>query len=249
MRAGVARSIALEGNAADVLPELVRRGIVPDVVTDQTSAHDALNGYVPNGLTLAEADVAAADGSRPSTSRDRWRRWRAHVRAMLALKRARRRDLRLRQQHPGAGGEGRRRRRVRDSRLRAGVHPAAVLRGQGTVPLGGAVGRSGRHRGDRRARARDVRRQRRALPLDSPGRRARRVPGTARAHLLARLRRARAVRAGDQRSRAPRRRHGADRHRPRSSRRRIGGLAQPRDREHAATAATRSRTGPSSTRC
>src|SRR3954453_438649 len=52
---GVARSIALEGNAADVLPELVRRGIIPDVVTDQTSAHDALTGYVPNGMTLAEA--------------------------------------------------------------------------------------------------------------------------------------------------------------------------------------------------
>src|SRR5687768_300692 len=54
--AGAARSIALEANAADVLPELVRRGVVPDVVTDQTSAHDALNGYVPNGVTLAEAD-------------------------------------------------------------------------------------------------------------------------------------------------------------------------------------------------
>jgi urocanate hydratase len=49
------RSIALEGNAADVLPELARRGIVPDVVTDQTSAHDALNGYVPNGMSLSEA--------------------------------------------------------------------------------------------------------------------------------------------------------------------------------------------------
>src|SRR5687767_1991588 len=54
-RDGVARSLALEGNAADVLPELVRRGITPDVVTDQTSAHDALNGYLPRGLSLAEA--------------------------------------------------------------------------------------------------------------------------------------------------------------------------------------------------
>jgi urocanate hydratase len=51
----VARSIAVEGNAADVLPELVRRGFVPDVVTDQTSAHDALNGYVPHGMSLAQA--------------------------------------------------------------------------------------------------------------------------------------------------------------------------------------------------
>ncbi len=56
-RDGVARSIALEANAADVLPELVRRGITPDVLTDQTSAHDALNGYVPNGLSLAEAEA------------------------------------------------------------------------------------------------------------------------------------------------------------------------------------------------
>ena len=50
-----ARSIALVGNAAEVLPALVARGIVPDVVTDQTSAHDTLNGYVPPGLALADA--------------------------------------------------------------------------------------------------------------------------------------------------------------------------------------------------
>ncbi len=48
-------SIALVGNAADILPEILRRGIIPDVVTDQTSAHDALNGYVPGGMTLEEA--------------------------------------------------------------------------------------------------------------------------------------------------------------------------------------------------
>ncbi len=52
-----ARSIAVEGNASEILPELVRRGIVPDIVTDQTSAHDALNGYVPGGMSLAEAHV------------------------------------------------------------------------------------------------------------------------------------------------------------------------------------------------
>jgi urocanate hydratase len=48
-------SVGLLGNCAEVLPELVRRGIIPDVVTDQTSAHDELHGYVPDGLTLAEA--------------------------------------------------------------------------------------------------------------------------------------------------------------------------------------------------
>jgi len=48
-------SIGLVGNCADVLPELVRRGVTPDVVTDQTSAHDALAGYVPGGMSYAEA--------------------------------------------------------------------------------------------------------------------------------------------------------------------------------------------------
>jgi urocanate hydratase len=52
---GEALSVGLLGNCAEVLPELVRRGITPDVVTDQTSAHDELNGYVPDGLDLAEA--------------------------------------------------------------------------------------------------------------------------------------------------------------------------------------------------
>src|SRR5205085_11004371 len=47
-----ALSIGLVGNCADILPELVKRGVVPDLLTDQTSAHDALNGYVPNGMSL-----------------------------------------------------------------------------------------------------------------------------------------------------------------------------------------------------
>jgi urocanate hydratase len=54
-RDGVARSIGLQANAADVLPALVARGVTPDVLTDQTSAHDALAGYIPNGLRLDEA--------------------------------------------------------------------------------------------------------------------------------------------------------------------------------------------------
>ncbi len=53
-------SVGLVGNAAEVLPELVQRGVVPDVVTDQTSAHDMLTGYVPAGLSLAEAAVLRA---------------------------------------------------------------------------------------------------------------------------------------------------------------------------------------------
>jgi urocanate hydratase len=54
-RAGDAISVGLLGNAADVFPEIVQRGVNPDVVTDQTSAHDMLNGYVPAGLTLPAA--------------------------------------------------------------------------------------------------------------------------------------------------------------------------------------------------
>ncbi len=52
--AGEAKSVALIGNAADVFPELVRRGVRPDIVTDQTSAHDPVHGYLPQGWTVAE---------------------------------------------------------------------------------------------------------------------------------------------------------------------------------------------------
>ena len=84
-RDGVARSIGLEGNAADVLPELVRRGVVPDVLTDQTSAHDALNGYVPGGMTLA--DATRLRDREPKTYVERSMQSMArHVEAMLALK-------------------------------------------------------------------------------------------------------------------------------------------------------------------
>jgi len=59
---GVARSIGVLGNAADIIPAFVKRGFTPDVITDQTSAHDPLVGYVPDGLSLAEAArLRAAD--------------------------------------------------------------------------------------------------------------------------------------------------------------------------------------------
>ena len=53
-RAGEARSVGLLGNAADVVPEIHRRGVRPDIVTDQTSAHDPVNGYLPQGWSIAE---------------------------------------------------------------------------------------------------------------------------------------------------------------------------------------------------
>ncbi|PIQ28897.1 urocanate hydratase [bacterium (Candidatus Blackallbacteria) CG17_big_fil_post_rev_8_21_14_2_50_48_46] len=64
-RNGWARSIGLVGNAAEVLPELVNQGIVPDIVTDQTSAHDPLNGYVPAEYSLSDAEhLRKADPDR-----------------------------------------------------------------------------------------------------------------------------------------------------------------------------------------
>jgi len=78
------RSIALLANAADVLPELVKRGITPDVLTDQTSAHDALNGYVPNGMTLAEADTLRQENPDEYVRRS-VAAMGVHVEAMLAL--------------------------------------------------------------------------------------------------------------------------------------------------------------------
>jgi urocanate hydratase len=83
-RRKVARSVAIVGNAAEVYAELVRRGVVPDLVTDQTSAHDPLNGYVPEGLSLAEA--AALRGSDPDEYVRRARASMARqVEAMIAM--------------------------------------------------------------------------------------------------------------------------------------------------------------------
>ncbi|MGZ8475737.1 MAG: urocanate hydratase [Candidatus Limnocylindria bacterium] len=83
----IGRSVALVGNAADVLPELARRGWRPDVVTDQTSAHDPLGGYVPGGIGLEEA--LALRSSDPEAYVERsMASMAAHVRAMLDFQRA-----------------------------------------------------------------------------------------------------------------------------------------------------------------
>lgn len=82
---GTGLSVGLLGNAAEVLPELLRRGIIPDVVTDQTSAHDPLNGYYPSGLDKQEADllrrVSPDDYLQRAVSSIR-----VHVEAMVAMK-------------------------------------------------------------------------------------------------------------------------------------------------------------------
>src|SRR5436309_2682669 len=78
-------SVALCANASEVLPEIVRRGVTPDVVTDQTSAHDALNGYVPGGFTLeASLQMRREDPDRYVAMSTR--SIAIDVRAMLTLK-------------------------------------------------------------------------------------------------------------------------------------------------------------------
>lgn len=83
-KAGEAKSIALIGNAAEILPELVRRGVRPDLLTDQTSAHDPVHGYLPKGWSVAEwrakqeTHPKEVDAAARASMRD-------HVEAMLAL--------------------------------------------------------------------------------------------------------------------------------------------------------------------
>jgi urocanate hydratase len=82
--AGIGKSVGLLANAADVFPELLKRGIVPDVVTDQTSAHDELNGYVPNGMSYEDALQLRKDDSKEYI-RQSYRSMAEHVQAMVEL--------------------------------------------------------------------------------------------------------------------------------------------------------------------
>src|SRR5262249_27009348 len=81
-----ALSVGLLGNAADVLPELVRRGVRPDMVTDQTSAHDLVYGYLPSGWSVEQWKGAQNDPAQhPTIEAEARRSIVAHVRAMLAF--------------------------------------------------------------------------------------------------------------------------------------------------------------------
>ncbi len=79
-----AKSVGLVGNCADVLPELIHKGVVPDLLTDQTSAHDPLNGYVPTGLSLEDALELRTRNPRDYLSRS-MASIAVHVQAMLDL--------------------------------------------------------------------------------------------------------------------------------------------------------------------
>ena len=82
--AGEAKSVGLLGNAAEILPEMVRRGIRPDIVTDQTSAHDPINGYLPVGWSIAEWK-AKRESDPKAVEKAARASMRTHVEAMLAF--------------------------------------------------------------------------------------------------------------------------------------------------------------------
>jgi urocanate hydratase len=83
---GEALSVGLVGNCAEVLPELVRRGVTPDVLTDQTSAHDALVGYLPAGMSLEEGD-ALRTADPEEYQRRSMQSMRVHCEAMVEMMR------------------------------------------------------------------------------------------------------------------------------------------------------------------
>jgi urocanate hydratase len=224
---GRAESVALVGNAAEVEPELVRRGERFDVVTDQTSAHDALSGYVPAGVSMA-----AAAELRRSDPEEYVRRSVAsmadHVRAMLALQAAGSITFdygnNIRAQAQVAG--------VANAFDFPGFVPAFIrpLFCEGKGPFRwAALSGDPRHPRHRPSNPRALPRERVAGALDPHGRGAGPIPGPASADLLARVRRAGAGGAGIQRAGSDGRGLGADRHRPRPPRLGVGGVAQPRD--------------------
>ena len=166
---GEARSVGVLANAVDLLERLIARGVVPDLLTDQTSAHDELNGYVPHGIPFAEAlRLRTADA-------EEYRRravasMGAHVRAMLELKRRGAvtfdygNNIRAQAQRAGVSEafdiEG----------FVPALHPAPLLPRERALPVGGPVRGSGRHRRHRPGDPRDLSRGHRAPPLDPDGR-------------------------------------------------------------------------------
>ena len=196
-------SIGLLGNAAEILPELVRarRRSGPTSSPTRPRAHDLINGYLPPGWSVERWQRRAGrPGAARRAARRRGRRLRRARAGDARLPGDGRADGRLRQQHP-PGRVRRRRRRTRSTI--PGFVPAYIrplfCRGIGPVPLGRAVRRPGGHPQDRREDEGAVPRRRAPAPLARHGRRAHRLPGPAGAHLLDRPGRAPPRRPGVQR--------------------------------------------------
>ena len=163
-------SIGVLGNAAEMLPELLEKEAPIDIVTDQTSAHDPLF-YLPVG-TAFEDWVAEREADPVGFTKRAQESMAAHVRAMVEFQDRGAEVFDYGNSIRDEARKGGYDRAFEFPGLRAGVHPAAVLRGQGPVPVGGAVRRPGRHRGDRPRDPRAVPRQRAAAEVDHDGRRA-----------------------------------------------------------------------------
>ena len=226
-------SVGLLGNAAEVLPELLRRGVRPDAVTDQTSAHDPVNGYLPEGWTLEQWDRLRTE--RPA-------RGRAGGAALDGE--ARRGDARLPEaRHPASSttattsARWRSTRASKDAFAFPGFVPAYVrplfCRGIGPFRWAALSGNpKDIYRTDAEGEGADPGRPAPA-PLARHGARAHPVPGPAGAHLLGRPRPASSPRPRLQRDGRARRTQGAGRDRPRSPRLRLGREPEPRDRSDA----------------
>ena len=187
-------SVGLLGNAAEVVPELARRGETFDLVTDQTAAHDPLTGYVPAGLDVEEAARCAT-----SDPDEYLRRARAsivaHVEALLEYVRRGSYVFDYGNNLRGEAYARWRREGLHIPGLRPGLYPAALLSRHRPVPVGGALRRPGRHRGDRRDAAGALSRRCAPAALARARSGTGRLPGAAGADLLARPRRSREARA------------------------------------------------------
>ena len=172
-------SVGLVANAADALPELQRMGFEADIVTDQTSAHDPLNGYVPNLMSLEEALRLRAENPDEYVRRSR-AAIAAHCAAMVGFLDAGAEVFDYGNSLRAEARAGRVRAGLRLPRLRPRLHPPAVLRRQGPVPLGRPLRRPGGHRRHRPRGARGDPRRRAAAALDRAGRGEDRLPGPAR---------------------------------------------------------------------
>ena len=222
-------SVGLLGNAAEVLPRLLAAGFEADIVTDQTSAHDPLGGYVPDRLSEEEADRMRRDDPDEYVRRSR-AAMAAHCAAMVGFKDAGAEVFdygnSLRAEAKLGGFE-----RAFDY---PGFVPAYVrplfCEGKGPFRWVALSGDPADIAATDRAVLGRVPRRRAAGAVDPGGGREDRVPGAAGADLLARLRRAAAAGAALQRDGGVRRAERAGRDRARPPRLRLGRLALPRDR-------------------
>ena len=162
-------AVALVANAADVYPAIAAGALRPDVVTDQTAAHDLLYGYVPQGYS--PADVRRERERDPAKlTADGVRSIGVHVQAMLEFQKTRRHRVRQRQLDSQSGGARRRRPGLRHSGVHGGVSAAAVLRRNRPFPLDRALRGRADIRDDRRSFARRPSRTMRRSPAGSASR-------------------------------------------------------------------------------